>query len=179
MTCIIGLETNDSVVVGSDSFLGNTSVKYQLDRPKWFFREPDLLVAYAGDIIAAQLMELIPKFAKQRRTEDDQAYLQREVVGAIRAVHKLQWEKDRNADFELLIAYRGKLYTLMSNYGLYRNMHKYAAIGAGEDIAIGVMAGLELSKLKPKEKVLKALALTKRHSPLVSEPFFTIEVAKG
>jgi ATP-dependent protease HslVU (ClpYQ) peptidase subunit len=179
MTCLVAVEHEDGVFVGADSFLGDDTSKDLVDRPKWFYRGRKLLVAYCGDLRAAQVAQYGTKPRRQRANEDDQAYIVRSVADAVRQAHKTFEVAPENEDeafvFSYLVAYNGRIYTIQNDYSVVRSSHGYAATGAGADVALGALAAL-YGTVSPKECVLRALKAATRHCPQVAAPFHPVNV---
>lgn len=168
MTCILGLEDKSGVWLASDSYLGDETSQYPLDRPKWFHKGA-LTFAYSGDVRAAQLVEFGVTFRPQRKTEDSLGYLVTVVATGIRAA--LQEVTNPRAEF--LIVCRRRLYRMAEDFSLLRCSAGMAAIGIGAPFALGALAGtLSNGVTHPPEKAL-SLALThaSRFSQFVQGPF--------
>lgn len=146
-----------------------------LDRPKWFYKGSNLLIAYAGDLRAAQTAEIAPRFRRRHGHEAEQAYVQGVVVEAVRHAHKAYEAAKKDADFAFLVAYNGKLYTIQEDYSVVRSHYGYAAIGAGQYLALGALAALD-EALPPRERLERALKAAARHATTVCRPFHHVNV---
>lgn len=179
MTAVCGIEHPEGVWLGTDSFIGNESIRDVTDRPKWFYRGRYLLVAYAGALRGAQVASLAPPTRRQRLNEADQDYLVRAVVESIRQAHK-SYEVQKPADdgTDYLIGYNGCLYMMQDDYSILRSKHGYAAIGVGQDMALGALAALQGEPLEPKVMIERALRAAARHCPQVGPPFHVVNVPR-
>ena len=167
MTCLVALEREGRVWVGSDSFLGTDDVRDVGDRPKWF-RRSGVFVGYAGSLRAAQVVE---NFATFRRRDNGEADLAYRVGGVAAGCRKaLNAARVRLSTAEFLLAYRGRAYTLQNDYSVVRSSHGYVSIGAGSEIANGALAVLA-EDADPREVIDKVLRAAERHSTKVGGRF--------
>jgi len=167
MTCLVALEREGRVWVGSDSFLGTDDVRDIIDRPKWF-RRSGVLVGYAGSLRAAQVVENFASFRRRENGEADLTYLVGVVAAAFRKA--LNVSRVRPSTSEFLLAYRGKAYTLQNDYSVVRSSHGYVSIGAGSEVANGALAVLS-EEADPRGVIEKALRAAERHSTKVGGRF--------
>lgn len=184
MTCIVAIEHEGTVHLGSDSFLGGAFTRDQLDRPKFFTKGPRFVIGFAGGLRGAQIVEHDLSFRKRRKGEDEESYLVTEVA------HKLQTNfkkvgaaildeghvESHDADF--LVCINGKVFVIQDDYSVIRSRHGFAAIGAGQDFALGVLGCLNSieSALDPQAKIKLALTVAAEFSPQVCGPFHIAEV---
>lgn len=166
MTCLVALERNGRVWVGSDSFFGTDDVRDVVDRPKWF-RRSGVFIGYAGSFRAAQVVENFATFRKRERGEAEAAYLVGTVASAFR---KALNDARVRSTTQFLLAYRGKAYVLQEDYSVVRSSHGYVSIGAGAVFAHGALAVLSDGP-DPREIVEKALGAAGRHSTKVGGQF--------
>lgn len=184
MTCIVAIEHDGVVHLGSDSFLGGAFTRDQLDRPKFFTKGSRFAIAFAGGIRGAQIVEHDISFRKKKRTEDEETYLVVEVakklhVGFKRAGNNIIDEgKIDSHDADFLVCINGKIFVIQDDYSVIRSRHGFAAIGAGQDFALGALSCLSKNSidLSPKEKVKAALEVAAEFSPQVCGPFHIVEV---
>lgn len=192
MTCIVALEHDHGVVLGSDSFLGDSSIRDQISRPKFFTKGPGFLIAFSGGLRGAQLVEHGVTFRKIRNNEDEEAYLVTEVS---KKLHDLFSKRGANIedngfvdthDAEFLVVINKKIFIIQDDYSVVRSKHRFAAVGAGQNFALGALAFMEkyvrdsattVSKtLSNRERVRLALEAAAEFSPQVCDPFYIVEV---
>jgi len=76
-----------------------------------------------------------------------------------------------------LVAVRGRLYQMQEDWSVLRMRERYAAIGSGQDAALGAMFTLTRQKSKDYKGILKtAVAAAAAHCATVSEPIYTLWV---
>lgn len=174
MTCIVALEHEGKIYLGSDSFLGDEASKTTIDRPKRFIKG-DLVIGDAGDVRTSQLLEHAIKIRKIRKNEDIQSYLVKEVSNKLRKAVEKDGIKLEDHTATFLIVVRGEVYCLQDDFSVVRSKNKYAAIGIGRDYALGALAALDES-VPPMDRVKRALKVTAELCPQVCGPFHVIEV---
>jgi ATP-dependent protease HslVU (ClpYQ) peptidase subunit len=172
LTVIVGLEHDGAFTIGADRFVGSSTWRDSMDRPK-FVRRGQLVIGGAGSFRPTQIAEMIPLArARQRKNEDDLDYLLRAVVQPIREAHAIDENLDTSWSF--LLGYRGHIYTMMSGYGLFRSTRGFASIGAGDDFANAAM--LANAHLPPRKRVLATLEQTAQLCTVVAGPFDVVTV---
>lgn len=193
MTCIVAVEvavfdidqlviSDYEAVLGSDSFLGGAFVKDQTDRPKFFEKGKRFFIAFAGGMRGAQIVQHDLSFRKIRKSEEEESYLVTEVSKKLQAAFANVGAniKDPGSvdthDANFLVCLNGKIFIIQNDYSVIRSRNGYAAIGAGQDFALGALAALEQEEITPHEKVRRALEAAEHLSPQVCKPFHIVEV---
>lgn len=182
MTCIVALEHEGVAYLGSDSFLGGAFIRDQIDRPKFFQKGERFYIAFAGGLRGAQIVEHDIKFRKPRPDEDEEAFLVTEVSKKLQAKFSkvgAQIKDEGNVathDADFLVCINGKVFIIQDDYSVIRSTHGFAAIGAGQDFALGSMATIFHTKQNPKKKILRVLEVSAKLSPQVCAPFHIVEV---
>lgn len=184
MTCIVAIEHEGIVHLGSDSFLGGAFTRDQLDRPKFFTKGPRFVIGFAGGLRGAQIVEHDIVFRKWRKTESEESYLVTEVAKKLQIAFKkvgasiLDEGHVESHDSYFLVCINGRIFVIQEDYSVIRSRHGFAAIGAGQDFALGTLYSLEkwASKMPPKAKVQAALEVASEFSPQVCGPFHIVEV---
>lgn len=182
MTCVVALEHSGVVYLGSDSFLGDAFIRDQISRPKFFQKGDRFVVAFAGGLRGAQIVEHGLKFRKMKKNEDEEAFLVTEVSKKIQAAFSKAGAniKDEGSvdthDADFLIALNGKIFIIQDDYSVIRSRHGFASIGAGQDFALGALASLEKYVTDPRMKIELALKAAADLSPQVCGPFHIVEV---
>ncbi len=167
MTCIVALQTDTGVYLGTDSAFGDESETDLLDRPKFTVHSRHV-IATSGALRAGQIAEAVKITKKQRSNENDLDFLLRALAGPIRDAIKDDGSKP---SFGTLIIYKGQIYALTDDFGIIRSVYKYDAIGSGAPLARGFLAGSEGLELEPADRVERALKASARHDPNVRKPF--------
>jgi len=138
MTCICAVvHENMSITFGADS-AGSSEYAIMSSESKKIFRRDDLLFGIAGSWRKIQLLHYALRIPEREETISDEAYIVLSLVDAIKscfATCMVSPEQDQSA---ILIGYRGRIYRVNHDYGLLISK-EYDAIGAGDDVAKGVL----------------------------------------
>jgi ATP-dependent protease HslVU (ClpYQ) peptidase subunit len=189
-------------VMGADSAVSTGDVVQQLASPK-IVQLGEALVGAAGSLLDAQIIltGFVPPTPKN---EDVYAYMVQEFIPAIVQVFRRRYMGDPDADTEdsegrrrrrrrrrheredddddgggvqvtLLVAYRNRIFTVSQDGAVVELAAPYAAIGSGQQFALGALAGLQVSgadeKLSPEQRVIIALSAAATFSSSVAPPF--------
>lgn len=177
MTVIIAAESPTGVVLGCDSYLGSHGTRLAISRAKWFVNGPCIL-AFAGSVRGAQVAEhWLKPFRAPKRNEPDESYLVTVVAASIRGAHEhVGGEAEKLVEHNgavFLVAFRGRVHLIQGDYSVARTRDGYAALGAGEDFALGALAATH--GMPPRDRVRLALEAATRHCSHVSAPFHYTE----
>ena len=173
MTCIVGVVDNGSVVMGGDSAgVAGLSLTVRAD-PKVFVNGP-FLIGYTSSFRMGQLLRFrfVPP-PHHPADRDDFAFMATDFVDAVRECFKhygyAKAENGQESGGSFLVGYRGNLYQVASDYQVGLPVDPYAAVGCGDDIALGALyATIGQSA---EHRVRTALAAAQRFSAGVREPF--------
>jgi ATP-dependent protease HslVU (ClpYQ) peptidase subunit len=181
MTCIVALEHEGQVYMGGDS-ASNSGWDSRITALRKVFIRDDFIIGCSGSPRMAQLLEYHLEVREQNEDEDDICYLITTFISAIRACLKdggyTKIEHNQEEGGFFLVGYRGKIYTVESDFQVSRTEDDFTAIGCGGDYAIGALATMyELGILDnvktgdPESAVLKALEIAGRFSNGVRGPY--------
>lgn len=176
MTCIAGVETEDSVVIGGDSAASSYGEVIGLDAPKVFLNN-GVLFGGAGSARLIQLAQYnltIPS-PYDNGYGDYSPYLIKSVVPLLRKLVEENKLTDPHGLMPglFLVGVGNRLYMIQSDFSIIRNRCGYAAIGSGAYHATGSLS--HSGQLKPKQRVLNALQAATDHTPFVRGPFTVVE----
>lgn len=175
MTCIIGLELENTALVGADSCVtcGNTR---ELIKDKKIFRKDKFIFAHTGTIRAKQIIEHLVDIPIPR--EFDLGFVIKQIAEPIRKKMKeigyseIEKNEERMNDL-FLVAYGNKVFKVYSNFTASRADNGLLTSGCGGYYAMGSMLALE--KLAPKERITKSLEIASKCSVAVEPPFIVWE----
>lgn len=174
MTCIVGLVERGTVYVGADSasVAGWTSRVTRL--PKVFRRGP-FLIGYTTSFRMGQLLEHALAVPPQAATEgDDMRFMVNVFVENARQLLKERGvskiESNAESGGQFLVGYRGRLYSVQSDFQVNQMADGFDAVGSGAEYALGALAALK--SLRPVARLKKALAISSHFNMGVSPPFF-------
>lgn len=184
MTCIVGIEHGDGIVtLGADSATTGGWTQVQRATPKVFIAH-GIGYASAGSVRVHNIIEhdfIPPPYVDGLSVE---AYLVCHVVeslrqrlmtlGALRKQEEVHGIADNSA---YLIACRGELYEMCSDFQIRRDASGHAAGGSGEQLALGSLHTTGAPRhYSPATRALLALEAAAAHNSAVCGPFTILEV---
>jgi 20S proteasome alpha/beta subunit len=175
MTVIVGLETENGVIIGGDSATVS-SIEFTIAKTesKKVFRVGEFLIGCAGSFRMMQVLRYGFKADKQNpELMSDEEYLAIVFTRALRDC----FEDNAYRDFEsnegggeFLLGYNGNLYVVCPDYQVNRSSNGFNAVGGGATYALGSLATSEGHE--PMERVKKALEVSAHLSAGVRGPFY-------
>jgi ATP-dependent protease HslVU (ClpYQ) peptidase subunit len=185
VTCIVGLVEGDKVWIGGDSAgLAGWDLTVRKD-PK-VFRNGEFVMGFTSSYRMGQL--LAHAFTPPPIEGDLHAYMVTKFVDAVRDCLKAggyaKKENDAEAGGTFLVGVRGRLFNIGNDYQVGEPMDGYAAVGCGDQIAVGAVYGAQsdgqrnfIMNLPPRpaEAIVRiALEAAERFSGGVRGPFVVI-----
>jgi len=174
MTCIVAYERDGKVWMGGDSAgVAGYSISARGD-PKVFING-DYMIGFTSSFRMGQLLHY--KLKPSSCPDDDiERHMSTTFIDEVRAVFKdngiLKTDNGEESCGTFLVATRGRIFVVESDFQLGWNRVPYDAVGCGKDLALGVMHGLhKQAHLSPKEIVLTALEGAEEFSAGVCGPF--------
>jgi len=182
MTCIVGLEHNGGVTIGGDSMLSDFWAGASMVTPK-VWKRGEFVYGYCGSLRAGQILRYI--FAAPQLPDSDtddalEEYLVNEWSETLRQTFldagnaKVKHEVQTTPNSWFLFGIRGRLYTMQSDFSVWRTTRGYASIGSGEQFALGALEVLKRSHSSIKHKIETALAAASEHAPTVGPPYYIV-----
>ena len=177
MTCIVGIAENGKVYIGGDS-AGVSGLDLTVRSDEKVFKNGEFLFGFTTSFRMGQLLRY--SFSPPERGEkvEDDKYLATTFINSVRSCLKDGgFATTKNGAEEggtFLLGYRGKLYTVHSDYQVAKPADPFAACGCGDSFASGAMFA---SEGRPaKERVELALKAAERLSAGVRGPFTILEI---
>jgi ATP-dependent protease HslVU (ClpYQ) peptidase subunit len=137
------------------------------------FRRGPLLLGYTTSFRMGQLLEHHLEVPPQAEGQSDMAYLVTEIVERVRVLLKekgfAKIEANNESGGQFLCGYRGRLYSIDSDFQVGEMADAYDAIGSGAEHALGAMAAL--AKLPPARRIRRALEVAAHFNMGVCPPF--------
>lgn len=172
MTCVVGLVNKGTVYIGVDSAAVQGWTR-RTSRVAKVFRRGPFLIGYTTSFRMGQLLQHHLDVPPQEAGQDDVAYLVTNFIEKARALFKdkgfTKVEANTEKGGQFLVGYRGRLYTVESDFQVGEHEDGYDAIGSGADFALGAMAALP--RLSPRARVTRALEIAAHFNMGVSGPF--------
>jgi ATP-dependent protease HslVU (ClpYQ) peptidase subunit len=180
-TCIIGLVERGVVWIGGDSAATYTHSLAQriLATPKVTVLDAEMVIGSCGSVRSGNLLQYGFDRPKHQKGLEDEEYMATAFMDAVRermvaGGHVHPWEAPEHMDGAFMVGYRGNIYIVESDYGIIRTHEPYAALGCGEDLALGCLAGTEGTRMSAKKRITKALEISERYSAGVKRPFVIV-----
>jgi ATP-dependent protease HslVU (ClpYQ) peptidase subunit len=175
MTCIVGIATGEKVWIGADSAgVAGLSITVRADA-KVFTNGP-MLFGFTSSFRMGQLLRHALTVPKQFSGVADDAWLCTTFIDAVRKCLKDGGFARAHSGVEsggcFLVGYRGRLYEVDSDFQVGDPVDQYAAVGCGEQFALG---SLHASTGEPESRIMSALAAAAHFSAGVCEPFTVLE----
>jgi len=145
MTCIVGVIEPKEIHIGADSSVTSGYTKYELppDNGKLIVvKKPKMLMGVSGDIRALQIIRHCFRAPIKTRGEDIPKYLNTKFIGSIRKVFKTEGaikiiSSKEYVPMQMLVVTTSGIYKVSSDLAVTGVLDRYAAIGSGEEAAIG------------------------------------------
>lgn len=169
MSCIIGLIQNKIVYLGADSFATTDEGDRRPIIANKLFKNGKYLIGFAGSVRGGRILAdpsfklpvniwKLPDRLQEIFTKKG-CVVQSENCGLIHPCN-------------FLIAYKGKLFEIMSDFQLSEVDGNFTAIGSGSSYAMGALFALQKTSLKPEQRITRALEATSFFTTTVGPPFF-------
>lgn len=174
MTCIVGLQLNNAVIIGGDSMSSDDAGLFpRLDEK--VFRVGDVLFGCANSYRVAQVIRYGLELPPHPDEMPDMAYLVTEFAAALRRTLKAAGAIRREQETDtyegtLLMAYRGLLVEVGEDFSVAIPRGGYVAIGSGGMVAMGALHATRKNK-DPRKRVMLALEAAAEHAPGCRGPF--------
>lgn len=172
MTCIVGLQDEDRIYIGADSYVSSEDVTSTRKDAK-VFRNGPALIGYASSIRAGQVLQ----YHFHCPTWNTRGSLHRWVVAKF--VEDVRDCLDAFAcvgECELLLGIYGELFEVGTDFQVGSLADNYAALGVGESYALGSL--FSTVGLPPTSRVKLALGAASCYSPFVGGPLIVRSIKR-
>jgi ATP-dependent protease HslVU (ClpYQ) peptidase subunit len=176
MTCIVGIQTTEGVLLGGDSAGLSGWVRIHRADPK-VFEHGAYVIGFTTSFRMGQLIRYadLPKPLDRQGDELDR-FMVTEFIDAARKAFKdggwAEKDKDQEKGGDFLVGVNGVLYRIASDYQIGRSLDGYQACGSGWEIALGALHATQ--NLKPTTRINRALEAAAHHSGSVHPPFTVV-----
>jgi ATP-dependent protease HslVU (ClpYQ) peptidase subunit len=172
MTAIVGLAQGGSVFIGGDS-AGVAGLSLAVRADAKVFRNGRYLFGFTTSFRMGQLIRYSLTLPKPKGDLD--SFMATTFIDALRECLKTGgWarkENDREEGGTFLVGVRGQLFTVHEDYQVGKPADGFAAVGCGDQIALGALYATAGTGLKPRRRVKLALRAAERFSAGVRGPF--------
>lgn len=175
MTCIVGFEVSDGVVMGGDSAAVD-GYNIQKTRLRKVFSLGSFLIGYTTSFRMGQLLEFNLEFEKLIEGKSGVEFMVTSFIPSVRkclsegGFTKIENSVEESGQF--LVGFRGILYMIDSDFQVNSYEDGFAAIGSGAKYALGSLYSSSYSDLSPEERVEEALKAASHFSVGVTAPFY-------
>lgn len=178
MTAIVGLAQSGAVYIGGDS-AGVSGMSLTVRADAKVFRKNRYLFGFTTSFRMGQLIRYSLTLPKP--TGDLDAFMATTFIDAVRECLKAGgWaskENDREEGGTFLVGVRGQLFAVYEDYQVAKAADGFAAVGCGDQIALGALFATADTGLGPRRRVKKALGAAERFSAGVRGPFVCLKGA--
>lgn len=186
MTCIVGIETGDHVVIGGDSAgVAGYGLTVRADEKVW--ARDGFAFGFTSSFRMGQLLRyklrLPPSRLEVKASDDAGCYrwMVTDFVDAVRACLKeggyLKTDSGEEKGGTFLVGWHGRLYAIHGDLQVGRAMAGYCGVGCGGEIAEGALYATKGEQ--PDYRVREALRAAAYHSAGVCKPFHIVDTAEG
>ncbi|MFC0600378.1 hypothetical protein [Streptomyces palmae] len=172
MTVIVGLVHNGRVHLGGDS-AGVSGFSITVRRDPKIFRNGPYAMGFTTSFRMGQLLHHAFKAPKPKGDLD--RFMTTVFVDALRSCLKdggwARKESDQEQAGTFLVGIHGRLFTVHDDYQIAEPADGYAAVGCGDEYALGALHATANLDLKPRKRLTLALEAAGYHSAGVSAPF--------
>lgn len=182
MTCIVGIETKDGVLIGGDS-AGTAGYSQVIRADEKVWKEEEFAFGFTSSFRMGQLLRYNLSVPQTPHLDADQPtrdqWMTTTFIDAVRKCLKAGgYAKVENGVEQggcFLVGWRGTLYTVESDFQVGRSLDGFDAVGSGYRLAIGALAA---TKGKPHERARArhALEIAAKYDAAVNGPFVLVEV---
>lgn len=172
MTAIVGLAQAGSVYIGGDS-AGVSGMSLTVRADTKVFRKDRYLFGFTTSFRMGQLIRYSLTLPKPGGDLD--SFMATTFIDAVRECLKTGgWaakENEREEGGTFLVGVRGQLFAVYDDYQVAKAADGFAAVGCGDQIALGALYATADTKMGPRRRVRTALAAAERFSAGVRGPF--------
>jgi ATP-dependent protease HslVU (ClpYQ) peptidase subunit len=187
MTCIVGIETDDGVVMGGDSFAGGIYFAQEIACPKVKIIRgggTEWIMGACGTAREVQLIHHRLQITGRVPTGTDalDKYMVTAFADALRKAFgdggALGKEDNKESWGGLaLVAVRGRIFEIDQGFCAIRTMDGYISTGSGRPYAMGSLHSTRNRTLSPEARVRMALEAAAKFCAGVREPFHILKGA--
>jgi len=172
VTAIVGLVHGKSVFIGGDS-AGVDDLCLTVRADTKVFRKDQYLFGFTTSFRMGQLIRYSLRPPKPKG--EIEKFMATKFVDALRDCLKTGgWakkENDREEGGTFLVGLQGKLFAVYDDYQVATAADGFAAVGCGDQIALGALYATADVDLKPRQRIRIALRAAERFSTDVRGPF--------
>jgi hypothetical protein len=175
MTAIVGLVHAGRVYLGGDS-AGVSGMSLTVRADAKVFRRKRYVFGFTTSFRMGQLIRYSMRLPRPENDLD--AFMATTFIDELRDCLKTGgWaakENEREEGGTFLVGVRGRLFAVYDDYQVARAADGFAAVGCGDQPALGALFATAGTGLGPRRRVLSALGAAERFSAGVRGPFLCV-----
>lgn len=160
MTCIIAYIDKEGVYIGGDSAaVSEDDLSYNIISDEKVFAKGDFIFGYSTSFRMGQLLRYKLRIPTHPKGMDNHQFMVTLFIDAVKKCFEDNDYTDMNTEEggSFLVGYKGKLYMISADYHVAQPKENFAALGCGENFAMGAMfASTEKDPIKKIEIALNA-----------------------
>lgn len=172
MTVIVGLVHKGRVHLGGDS-AGVAGYQLTIRADRKVFRNGPYVFGFTTSFRMGQLLHHALK--APHPSGDLDRFMVTTFVDALRTCLKdggwARKDSEQEQGGTFLVGIHGRLFTIDSDYQCGEPADGYAAVGCGDELALGALHATATLGLRPRERLAAALAAADHHSAGVAAPY--------
>lgn len=161
--------------MGGDS-AGVAGLSISIRGDEKVFSNGPFIMGFTTSFRMGQLLRYKFDPPKQTHGKDDMRYMVTDFIDAVRKCFTENGFGSASVGGTFLVGYNKKLYTIDSDYQVGIPTCNYDAVGCGSDIAIGSLHTTASLKMKPEDRVRKALEAAVEFNAGVRPPFTILKL---
>lgn len=179
MTCIVGIETENGIIMGADS-CGASGWDYMISDIKKVFNADNFLIGATTSFRMSQLLQYKLKVPTKPDGQEDFEYMCTTFIDTVLSLFKdnnfTEYKNGRPSGGDFLVGYNNKIYKVFEDFQVNRNkIFNFNSCGGGDRYALGSLYSTKDLFIEDKDRVLKALDTASKFSNGVFPPFYIEE----
>jgi ATP-dependent protease HslVU (ClpYQ) peptidase subunit len=178
MTCIIAISENNKIYMGGDGAASNEYGHLRItNEPKVFMKGP-FIIGYTTSFRMGQILQYKLKIPKQNKNKEDFEFMATDFIDSVIACfekNKFGTTPPGHETFPgggcFIVGYKGKIYSIESNYQVNSFEDNFTAVGSGAELALGSLYTTKDMQLQPTRRIVLALEAATRYNAGVAMPY--------
>ena len=174
MTCICAIAEEGKTWIGADSAGANSSQIFTRKDPK-LFRKGNMLIGFTSSYRMGQLLRyslILPKHYEGVSVEE---YLHTVFIDEVRETLSkggfLRKDREEEIGGVFIVGYKGRLFTVESDFQIGETVCGYHAVGCGDSVALGSLYSTNGAGLSSEKRIKIALEAAQEFCLGVRGPF--------
>ncbi|MER6892020.1 hypothetical protein [Streptomyces halstedii] len=172
MTAIVGLVHDGAVHLGGDS-AGVAGYSLTVRADAKVFATGPYVFGFTSSFRMGQLLRY--GLEAPPPDEDLERFMSTSFINAVRDTLRdggwLKKDAEREEGGIFLVGVRGRLFCVESDFQVGEAVDGYAAVGCGDELALGALYATRRSRMAPARRLAVALEAAEQHSAGVRRPF--------